>query len=723
MDPKLLSADAKPPSKDYRLRIRQLGRIVGLAWPHRGKLALGLVFTVLFAGLHTASLGGAFPVFKLLLEDEGLQGWMDRTLAGQRLGVRMTPPADERSVRVVSVDDSQRSAATGLRQDDVLTDPAGGEIAAWLNDVAHEEEGATIEVQVTRPTGEQRLAQVVLDRSAMSVGDRLRRRLMRTAASWIPADAHTSEGRLRVLSRLLIGLVLVVIAANVCRYFGEVLIAYAVLHSMMRLRTRLYERTLQLPMSFFGQQPTADLVTRFVQDIQEIQRGMLTVFGKFIREPLKAIFILGLAFVLDWRITLTMIIVTPMAVTMFLLVGRSVKKANRKLLQAYGMMIGALTTSLQNLRVVKAYTAEDHERDHLRRVDLRMLKQQYKLAKLQAFVSPMMETMAILAGSLLTVWLASRVLHDHLETSKFVTLGVVLTMLFDPLRKLSDVYVRVQRSTAGAERIFQVMDEPVEKDLTEARQQLGPLGQAIEYADVTFTYPGAGEPALRNIDLHIGQGETLAIVGPNGCGKTTLVSMLPRFFDPDSGVIRYDGVDIREADLKSLRKQIGLVSQEAIVFSGTPLENIVYGMASPDSAAAQEAAQRAYADEFIRKIPGGYEADLGERGTTLSGGQRQRLAIARAIFRNAPILIFDEATSQIDTESELKIQNALAEFAQGRTTLIIAHRLSTIQFADRIAVMEAGRIIDAGTHGELFDRCGLYRTLCETQFVNDHGGR
>ncbi len=262
-----------------------------------------------------------------------------------------------------------------------------------------------------------------------------------------------------------------------------------------------------------------------------------------------------------------------------------------------------------------------------------------------------------------------------------------------------------------------MLDHPLEEAATDEKALVRPLTGTIEYVDVTFTYPGAAQPALRNVNLTIHQGETVAIVGPNGCGKTTLTSMLPRFFDPDKGKIRYDGVDIRRVSIESLRAQISLVSQEAIVFAGTPVENIGYGINEPDTAAVEDAARRASADEFIRAIPGGYEAALGERGTTLSGGQRQRLAIARAIFRDAPILVFDEATSQIDTESEQKIQSALKTFAKNRTTLIVAHRLSTIQFATRIIVMDEGCVIDSGAHKELYGRCELYRTLCETQFV------
>ena len=579
-----------------------------------------------------------------------------------------------------------------------------------LHEFAHAPEGAELRLELA----------VEEEARALTVTPRpleWRMRWLRQVAGLLPANAD--QDKLRTLSYILGFLVAVVVLGNICRYFGEVLVAEAVLRALVALRARLYERVLMLPMSFFATQPTADIVTRFVQDVQEIQRGLLTLFGKFVREPLKVIFILGLAFALDWRITLAMVVVAPLAVVVFWRVGRSVKKAGRRLLQAYGTMIGALTTTLHNLRVVKAYTAEQHEQERLREVDRTVIKQQIKLAKLEAFISPMMETIAVIAASVVTVWLASRVLNADLSLSKFVGLGIVVSSLFDPLRKLSDVYVRLQRSTAGAERIFSVMDRGGECTQGAEALELGPLAERIDFEQVTFTYPGSEMPALKDISFSVERGETIALVGPNGCGKTTLMSLLPRFFSPDTGVVRYDGVDLRQAELKGLRRQISLVSQEAIVFAGTPLENITYGPDAPDLERAQAAAKQAYADEFIRALPGGYNAVLGERGTTLSGGQRQRLAIARAIYRNAPILIFDEATSQVDSESELKIQEALRALAVNRTTFIIAHRFSTIKFARRIVVMDEGRILGIGTHAELYDRCPLYRTLCETQ-LSEH---
>lgn len=677
-------------------------------------LLAGLLATVVFALLHTASIAGVFPVLKTLLEEEGVEGWVNRTIAGERVGIEFNPLSDESRIEIRATRLQSEEDTTALRPGDAILPPDGQTAVELLHTMGALEPGATITVTVETRDGR---IQRTLTADTPDFSQRMMRSGLRAVLAVLPDDMDTQDGKLRTLVHILIGLVLIVFIGNAFRYAGEILIATAILRSMMDLRAKLYAQTLHLPLSFFAEQPTSDVVTRFVQDIQEVQRGLTTFFGKFLREPLKAMLILCLAFTLDWRITLTMVVVAPITVGVFWAVGRKVKKAARRLLQGYGYMIDALTTSLQNLRVVKAYTAEDQEHARLRVVDRHMFKQQLKLAKLHAFVSPTVETLAVVAGSIVTVWLAGRVLNHELSLSKFVQLGVTLGMLFDPLRRLTDVYVRVKRSTAGVDRILTLLAEPVETDEQETANPVGPLENGIEFVGVSFTYPGAERPALVDINLSVAKGETMAVVGPNGCGKTTLVSMLPRLLVPGSGEVRYDGANLQDIQLRSLRKQIGVVTQEAVVFAGTPAMNIAYGNGDPVADKVEDAARRAYADEFIRDIPGGYDADLGERGTTLSGGQRQRLAIARAIYRNAPILIFDEATSQIDSESELKIQTALQEFAKDRTTFIIAHRLSTIQFANRIIVMEAGRIIDSGGHKELFDRCDLYRTLCQTQFL------
>lgn len=698
MDLMLINGDDSQRAKGKGFHTREFWRLVAMAKPYRWALAAGLICTVLFAGLQSASIGGAFPVFQVLLEEEGLHGWVDRTVAGHRLDAGFSAEAAGGASRVIKVAPDGVAAQAGLRPGDEVRDPAGRSIKAWFADAA---EGRLVVAKVDQ--GE-------LPLNPHAAASELA--LMHWLSGFMPADAR--ETKLRTLIYIVCVLVGLGILSNVARYFGETMTAHAVLSTLFDLRDRLYEHILHLPMSFFASAPTADLVTRFVQDIQEIQRGFTTLFGKFIREPLRAVFLICWALVIDWRITITVALVVPAAVTVFWAVGRSVKKANKKLLQIYGDMIAALTASLQNVRVVKAYTAEEQERRRLDEVDRRVFRQQYKLARLDAFLSPMMEVLAVLSGSVLTVWLASRVIDRTLTLATFASLSLVLSMVFDPLRKMSDVYVRIQRATAGAERIFHVLDQPTEQALG-GGEPVKPLERAIELRDVTFRYPNAAVDALSDVSLTITRGETIALVGPNGCGKTTLASLLPRLFDPQKGEVLYDGVDLRRVDLGSLRRQIGLVTQDAVIFEGTPIENIAYGGESSDRTPVEQAARQAYAEEFIRNLPGGFDASIAERGSSLSGGQRQRIAIARAIHRNAPILIFDEATSQVDSESEVKIQTAVREFSKGRTTIIIAHRLSTIQFADRIVVMEAGRIIDSGTHRELFERCPLYRTLCQTQ--------
>jgi len=717
MNPKIISVQAKADTPQPQFHARDFRRLIRICCRYRGLLLAGLMLTVVFACFHTASVGTAFPVFKILLEEEGARGWTNRLLAGRRLDVTFAPLTDEHMVVIANVETDSAAYQAGLRWGDGVEPPEGTVASKWLEDIAHTPSNAPINLEAF-PAGDRSAARRTVTLTVKDL-DTAHRSLRWAASVFLPSS---DADKMTTLTRLLIALLIVVTVANVFRFFGEVFVAKAVLRAMFDLRAQLYQRTLRLPLSFFTGRESSDIVGRFVQDIQEIQRGMITLFSKFIREPLRAVFVLGFALFLDWRLTLTVVLVTPIVVAIFWRVAKSVKKSNRKLLHAYGVMIGALTASLHNLRVVKAYTAERREEEKLDDIDWRVFKQQLKLARLQALVSPTMETIAIVAISVLTLWLAQRVLAHELELSRFATLGIALSLLFDPLRKLSDVYVRVMRSTAGAERIFQVLDHPIEADLSSATIELKALENAIEFDAVTFTYPAAEQPAVRDIRLRIHKGETVALVGPNGCGKTTLVSLLPRFFDPTTGRILYDGIDIRESTLESLRRQIGLVTQDAIIFAGTPVENIAYGQNGHDPTRVRDAATRAFADEFIRGIPGQYEAALGERGSTLSGGQRQRLAIARAIFRDAPILIFDEATSQIDSESERKIQTALREFSRGRTTIIVAHRLSTIQFADRIVVMDAGRIVDSGTHRELFDRCPLYRTLCETQFVTEPRG-
>jgi ABC-type multidrug transport system fused ATPase/permease subunit len=721
MDPQLIDADDKHRAKKDNVRSPDFWRMVRLAWPHRRFILIGLIASVVYGFLHSVSVVAILPVLKVLLADEGLHGWVYRTVAEDRLKVTFDTELGqtyenltaEDGIGFVNVRSGSALADLSVEAGDRLAGIGGRPAAplALLEAIARADRAIDLTVhradRADESGGGPRTLTVTLLEPPWE------KRLLRSVAGLVPAVSQRSD-RVTTLIYVLGFVVLVVILSNIARFVAEYFTSLGVLRAVMDLRRTLYAQVLRLPMDFFSQH-TADIVSRFVQDAQEIQRGLRSLFGKLFREPLRAVFLLAAALYLDARMTLTMLLIGPVAVMIFWYVGRKIRKANRRLLKTYGLMIGALSTTLGAIGIVKAYNAENIERERLWQLDRRMLGHQLKIVKLEAFLHPMLEVLGVVAIAAVTVWLGAQVIDKRIVLEDFVALVAVLGMLVDPLRKVADVYPRVMRSAAGARRIFSVIDAPAEAELVEGAAALPTLSQTIEFRNVTFTYRNAPEPALNDVCVTIARGERVAIVGLNGSGKTTLANMILRFHDPQSGQVLFDGMDIRQATLRSLRKQISLVTQDPVVFALTVAENIAYGARSAERDAVVDAARRAHADDFIGEKANGYDEQIGERGGTLSGGQRQRLCIARAILRDAPILIFDEATSQIDSESEQKIQQSLADLSKDRTTLIIAHRLSTIRFATRIIVMDAGRILDTGTHDELLERCPLYRALCETQ--------
>ncbi len=716
MDPKLINAQDRSRARPVPLHTSvAFRRMIRSVLPHRKLVFSGIAASIVYALLHSVSIFAALPVLRVMLDDEGLHGWSDRQLAEKRLGVQLAFPGeksgeDDAILIVRQIEPTSPLAGSAIRVGDLIVSLNGEQpgAKAWLKRVAFAEVGE--EIRFKTRSAEGTTAQPY---SVIAAEYPLKLRVARDVLSFIPRDPSGSN-RLTVLKYVLVWLVLVVMSANACRFAGEYWVRLGVLRGVMDLRRQLYKKVLRLPMSRFSRD-TGDMVTRFVQDIQEIQRGLMSLFGKTIREPFKAGFILLWALALDWRLTLAMFVIAPGAVLVFWKTGSSVKKANKKLLRGYGAMISALSGTLASINIVKAYTGEAAERRRLWQVDRSMFRQQKKIIRLEAMLSPLIEVVAIVLVAGGAVWLGKRVIGGEIDLSVFGTLVVALGMLFDPLRKLADVYTRVMRSGAGAERLFELLDAPEETEPDKTGQKLESFTDSIEFRGVTFTYPESDHPALCEIDLKVCCGETIALVGRNGSGKSTLMGLLTRFYDPSDGQILLDGVDLRSYALRSLRRNIGLVTQDAVVFPIPLADNIAYGTRNVSRERVMDAARRAFADEFIRQTPQGYDTVPGEMGRTLSGGQRQRISIARAILRDPPILIFDEATSQVDSESEQRIQAALKDFAQERTTFIVAHRLSTIRFADRIVVLDEGRIIDNGTHEELSERCSFYRGLCETQ--------
>jgi ABC-type multidrug transport system fused ATPase/permease subunit len=444
--------------------------------------------------------------------------------------------------------------------------------------------------------------------------------------------------------------------------------------------------------------------------------GIKIMLGKALQEPLNTMFLLGMAAWLNWPLTLIFLSGAPPTLWMIVVLGKKMKKASKKSLMAWSQMLAKLQETMNGLKVVKVYNQQKYEVDAFRTINARLLKQLLKISRTDAATAPTLEVFGMLAGAVAIVVGAGWVTGQKMDGTKFMVLLGLLGGAAASARRTSDVWNKIQEANAAAERVFGMMDGPLEPQRADA-VDLQTLKTKLEFRDIVFTYPGAELPALNGVSLNVLAGHRVAIVGPNGSGKTTLANLIPRFYDPDKGQIFVDGKDIRDVTLHSLRGQIAMVTQNVVTFNDTIAANIGYGKPGASREEIVQAAKRAFAHEFIEPLPNGYDTVIGEQGSGLSGGQLQRIVIARAILRNPAILIFDEATSQVDADSEAKIHKAIEEIMHDRTSIVIAHRFSTIVAADVIVVMNNGRIIAQGKHEELMRTCRLYQSLYETQLV------
>ena len=533
---------------------------------------------------------------------------------------------------------------------------------------------------------------------------------MMATAEFFPEE-NTPETRMHTLVILLSVLLAVNLVGNIARVYSQYLVLYASHRVVMDLRRRMYRKTLHVSLDRISGDASAR-ISQFLTDVREVFLGISTLFGKVAREPVKAVCVLCVALYINASLTLVVLAITPVAVGTLWYFGRKIRKANMKLLAGYGKMLGGLEETLQGIDVVKGYVREGYERKRMWTLERGMMKQQLKMAWIEAMASPLMEVLGVIVASLAVVWLARKTFAGELGPDDFIVMVVLLAGMLDPVRKVANVYNIVQRSGAASSRIFGFLDETDELSV-HGRKVLSVGGQReINIENVTFRYnPTQQPPALDNVSLHVKAGECIAIVGPNGSGKSTFVKLLPRFLQPQSGLVTIDGVNVDDLSLRNLRHEIAIVSQRPVIFARSVSENIAYADEYATDEQIRAAAQRAYAAEFIEQWPDKYETVMGEFGASVSGGQRQRIAIARAFLKKSSILIFDEATSEIDTESERKIHNALNELRQGKTTFMIAHRHTVMEMAQKIVVMDVGRIVDVGTHAELIQRCPLYVAL------------
>ena len=553
---------------------------------------------------------------------------------------------------------------------------------------------------------------------AEAVGGSKLPRLLRTLAPDLETFVrrYLPEDRFHAILLIVVVFFFAALLSSACRFLLDYIGGYVSNHATRDLLTDLHDRILFLSLRFFQKTGLGQILSRFTTDVAGIGNGLKTIFERLPVEPLNASIALAFCFFEEWRLTLLVLVVFPLTLRMVSYYGKRVKQGMRKSLDARARVTSMLEDVFGGIRIVKVFVMEAFEQGRFRETYRRYLRQLMKVIVADAATGPLVDFSLILASCFTLVAGGYLVVKGRMEGAALIWYFGLLASLQSPLKKMGTINNVIQMTLASAERIFLLMDVIPEEQEVENPISLAPLKNEIRYERVHFAYE-PGLPVLKGIDLVARRGEIVAFVGPSGVGKTTLVHLLPRFFDPSEGRVSIDGVDIRQASLKSLRGQIGMVTQETVLFDETLVRNISYGRPEASFAEIVEAAKAANAYDFIQRLPDRFETRIGADGVELSGGERQRIALARAVVKNPPILILDEATSSVDSESERLIQEALDRFVRGRTTFVIAHRLSTVQKADKIVVMKDGTIEMIGKHVELLSKSPTYRLLYERQFA------
>jgi subfamily B ATP-binding cassette protein MsbA len=486
---------------------------------------------------------------------------------------------------------------------------------------------------------------------------------------------------------------------------------------LMDLRNDLYRHLVNLSMRFYSRTSVGVLMSRILNDVNVMQSVVSDVLVSAMRDSVTLIALIGVAFYTDWKMAAISLMVLPAVGVPVVIIGRRIKNYSRRSQEAMGDLTSVLEQSFSGIKVIKSFSAEPRENDNFRRSNKSYYNFLRKIFKYGSASSPIIEVISAFGVAGVLWYGLDRALSGAMTQGQLFSVLAAILLMYAPLKRLTRINNQLQQAFAASERVFDVLDEPVDVEDKTKALTIGRLLGDVSFKNVTFAY--VDEPVLRDFSLQVSPGEVVALVGPSGAGKSTLVGLMSRFYDPLSGEILVDGHNLREISQESLRNNLALVDQETFLFNDTLRNNISYGRPGASGDEIIEAARLAYADEFIQLMPNGYDTEIGNRGLNISGGQRQRICIARAILKDAPILLLDEATSALDTESEAKVQNALVNLMKGRTTIVIAHRLSTIMHADKIVVVDQGKICQIGTHQELLDKGGLYRKLYDLQFKDE----
>lgn len=520
------------------------------------------------------------------------------------------------------------------------------------------------------------------------------------------------ETALLFIPLLLIG---VFVAKGIGLFIQKFLMSYCGIKVLERLRYELFAKIICLPLDFFGETRVGMLMSRIISDVNLISSSMPELI-RMVQHILTMIGLTGLIIYRDPKLAFWACLVFPLAVYPVVYFGKKLRKIGRKYQSKVADVSSHLQESFNGLRVIKAFATEGLEKDKFRDTVGKLVTIGIKGKIYNQLSSPIMELIGAV-GAGLVIWYGGReVISGNRTPGEFFSFMTAMVMLYDPFKSISQANNTIQQAMAGAERVFDILDSPELHEESGGSAEYLPPFASLSFDNVTFSYPGTKEPAVKGINLEIKAGERVALVGQSGSGKTTLVHLIPRFHDCQQGAIRLNGLPVQDYSLISLRTNIGIVSQDPFLFNLSVRDNIAYGQKNIDPLAVEKAARAAYAHEFILELPQGYDTVVGEKGVKLSGGQKQRLTIARAIMKNPSLLILDEATSALDTESERIVQHALENLMQGRTSLIIAHRLSTVITADRIVVMNRGEILSIGSHAELLKSCPTYQKLHRLQF-------
>lgn len=511
-------------------------------------------------------------------------------------------------------------------------------------------------------------------------------------------------------------ILVVSLAKGIFRYMEVYLIRFIGNRVIADIRQNLHRHVMLLPIGYHEKTSSGRLMSRIINDVGMMQTAVSTVIKDLVQQTLTVVALTGVIFYQNWRLAIVAVMVLPVAYYPLIRLGRRLRKIARVGQERIGDLTSVLQESLTGVRTVKAFAKEEFESERFSEKNQHYFKNVMKAAQVAEATPPLMEFIGSIGVAAIIAYGGYQVIEGVTTPGTFFSFMAAALMMYTPIRSLSAVNNVIQQALAATDRVFQVLDETNEQEMDLGRKVLPPVKGTIEFRQVSFFYDGESRPALSEINLSIRPGEALALVGSSGSGKSTLVNLIPRFYEVSSGSILIDGIDVKEVTLSSLRGQIGVVSQEVVLFDDTVRRNIAYGIDPIDEDRVVQAAQAAYADAFIRLMPQGYDTPIGSGGFKLSGGERQRLAIARAILKDPPVLILDEATSSLDAQSEQLVQQALANLMKGRTTLVIAHRLYTVQHADRIVVVDSGRIVEEGRHEDLLRLNGVYQRLYRIQF-------